>query len=80
MSESNGNGKDSWTEYRKLVLANIETLTETVKELKEKISDMNVTIAKLETSLSIKSGIWGAIAGLIPAIAVLIYYLVSRKP
>ena len=76
----NGNGKNgsSWTEYRKLVLANIETLTEAVKELKKDIGEMQVIIAKLETSLSIKSGIWGAIAGLIPAIGLLIYFIVKK--
>lgn len=79
VENGNGNGNGtSWTEYRKLVLANIETLTNAVKELNTKIGEMQVTIAKLETSLSIRSGIWGAIAGLIPAAGLLIYFIVKK--
>jgi len=75
----NGNGgKDSWRDWSKYVLKELERLNDNVETVKKEVGDIKVSLATLQTSFNIKSGVWGALAGLIPAIGVLIYTLVKK--
>ena len=84
--ETNG-----WSEWSKFVLKELERLNEQCDQLRKDHSNMNekfnektqeikTAIGMLGTEMRLKSGIWGALAGLIPAILMLIYYWVARKP
>lgn len=57
----NGNG---WTTYQKLVLSQLEAHNKDLNELSDKISDLRVEIS----ALKIQAGIWGLMAGLVPAV------------
>ena len=51
-----------WGSYERLVLAKLEELSEDIKEIQKNQARQNVEIAMLR----VKSGLWGATAGLIP--------------
>ena len=81
MADENGNGgSGGWKEWSNYVLKELERLNENVETVKKEIGDIKISLATLQTSFNIKSGVWGALAGLIPAIGVLIYTLVTKKP
>ena len=71
---------DDWVAYRKHVMAELSRLNVSMQLLntkldtfrQEDITDMRVQIAMLQ----VKAGVWGLVAGLIPALAVLVIQLV----
>lgn len=65
---------DGWGEYQRLVLAELERLDKSVKELHSKVEDLRGDVKVLY----FKSGMWGAVAGLIPGVLALIY--MGMKP
>ncbi len=66
----------------------IETIKEDIAEIKSGIEKINNRFNVIEEKMSqlkteiavlqVKSGIWGFLAGLIPAVVVMIYWIVSR--
>ena len=64
----NANG---WDEYKRLVMNELEDLGSKFDKMQEDITTMREEVA----SLKVKSGIWGAIAGLIPTVILLVYFL-----
>lgn len=67
---------DGWDVYKRLVLAELERVNERLEALLEDQVQMRESIA----SLKVKSGIWGAIGGALPAIVTLIIvYLEMRR-
>ena len=67
-----GNG---WGEWGKHVLKEIERLDDCDTERHKAIQNNQVEIAMLK----VKSGVWGFLAGLIPVIGLLIYFIVKNK-
>jgi hypothetical protein len=64
MAEENGD----WREYKKLVISEIDRLSDHIVGLEKKIDHLRGDVVMLK----VKSGIWGLFAGLIPVtIAVL---------
>jgi len=62
---------DTWIEYRKLVLSELERLNIKVMEIDQNLNSTKTDIAMLQ----IKAGLWGAISGVIPGlIAALFFY------
>jgi len=57
---------DTWNEWRNHVLVEIERLHTAQNEMKEDLSDIKQEIA----TLKVKAGVWGAVAGAIPAIVI----------
>ncbi len=66
--------ENGWEEYKRLVLEELKTSKESRKEIKLCLTNIKVEIAKLK----VKSGIWGAIAGAIPATVILILLLLKN--
>ena len=63
---------NSWNEWSKYVLKTLEDMDIRLKEIDNKMNDIHIDIAKLK----VKSGIWGAIGGIIPIlISILIYFI-----
>lgn len=71
MAKSNG-----WSKYEKLILSEIKDMKEAVGDLSKTLIAINTRVSVLE----IKSGLWGALAGLITAIptAILIVKAFTR--
>ena len=66
-----GNGWEAWGNH---VLKELERLDECNTEQQKMITALQVEQGMLKT----KSGIWGGIAGLIPSLGLLVYYIVKN--
>lgn len=62
--------KDGWTEWRALVLRKLDAHREDLRDLRKDLAICRTDIA----GLKIKSGVWGAMAGLIPVVAALLWF------
>lgn len=69
--EWRGNG---WTQYQKLVLAELERLSEGNEAISERLNKIEINIAMLQ----VKSGLWGLIGGSIP-VMIMIAVEVMKK-
>ena len=68
----NTNGWDEWSKY---VLKELERQDQFMKDLANKVNKIEIQIATLKA----KSGIWGALAGMIPAVGTILYWLLTKK-
>ena len=68
MSEQSG-----WSAYEKLVLDKLETLEQRVDAVDEKVVLVRIDVAQLK----VKSGMWGAAAGFIPALVTALVVFLS---
>jgi hypothetical protein len=59
MNEPNG-----WSAYERLVMDKLDTLEERVDALDEKLTLVRIDVA----GLKVRAGVWGAVAGMIPAL------------
>ena len=66
---------NDWSEYQKLVLAELERHGKLISEIDTKISEIRIELAMLK----VKSGIWGAAAGLISVLVFVLYQLMSKN-
>ena len=66
---------NDWAEYQKLVLAEWERHGKLISEIDTKISEIRIELAMLK----VKSGIWGAAAGLISVLVFVLYQLMSKN-
>ncbi len=69
MPDQTSNG---WIEYRRLVLSELERLNEGQEETRDEVRAIRTDIA----TLKVKSGLWGAAAGVIPAAIAIVWMLV----
>lgn len=67
-----GNG---WTQYQKLVLAELERHSESLDALEDHLSRLEIEIA----TLKVKAGAWGLMGGLVPVLLALGIELILRK-
>jgi hypothetical protein len=58
------NEPNSWSAYEKLVMNKLDTLEDRVDALDDKLTLVRIDVA----GLKVRAGIWGAVAGLIPAL------------
>lgn len=56
--------ENTWSAYEKLVMEKLDTLERRVDGVDEKVVMLRIDVAQLK----VKSGIWGAAAGMIPAL------------
>lgn len=67
-----GNG---WTQYQKLVLAELERHSEQLDRLSKQITHLDIELAMLK----VKAGAWGLIGGLIPVAIAIMIELLNKK-
>lgn len=65
---------NGWNEWSRHVLAELERLNDCQEKIETDVKQISVDIAMLQ----VKAGVWGAIAGLIPSVLVLIYVLIKK--
>ena len=65
---------DGWGEWRKYVLKELERISDCHEAQRKIMQQIQVEIAMLK----VKSSVWGGIAGLIPALGLLIYYIIKN--
>jgi hypothetical protein len=54
----------SWSAYEKMVLAKLDSLEEGLADVREQQILLRIDVSNLK----VKAGIWGGVAGLVPAI------------
>lgn len=62
-----------WSAYEKLVLGEIAALKAEVQAIDEKVTLLRIDVAQLK----VKAGVWGAVAGLIPGVVMVLATLVA---
>lgn len=62
---------NGWDEWKNFVLDRLDAHGDDLKAIKKEIADTKVEVISEITSLKVKSGVWGAIGGLIPVILAL---------
>lgn len=67
--------ENNWNEYQKLVLAELERLNQQVEDQRRALTALQVQLGMLQ----VKSGVWGALGGLIPVLFLLVTWLLTRK-
>lgn len=72
MAEGHTNGWDEWGRH---VLKELERLNECDTDQWKEINDNKVNIAMLK----VKAGAWGFLAGAIPGVLALIWFIVKSK-
>ena len=73
--DSRNGSANGWSRHEKLVLSELKRHGSWLGSLDGKIDQISVDIA----GLKIKAGIWGAIAGAIPATVALLYLILTKK-
>jgi hypothetical protein len=64
-------GTGNWNEWRQHVLHELGQQREDHKEVRKALHELHVQIAQLK----VRAGLWGAVAGAIPVLAVLLMRL-----
>ena len=62
-------------EYREYIKADIAEIKTDVKDIQTRLRGIEVTLAEIRTETRIKTAFYGLMGGLLPAIGVLIYFL-----
>lgn len=66
MADENG-----WGEWKRRVLFQLEEQGKEIHSMREQITELKMELTKLQ----IKAGVWGAVAGLLPGVSALVWYL-----
>ena len=66
--------KDGWVIWGRHVLETLKSQSAKIDKLGDDIIEIKTSIARLE----VKSGIWGAMGGLIPVIIAMIIYFITQ--
>ena len=68
----NSGTDNGWNEYKKLVLESQKDCKVQYERLHVELVDLRIAFEGFSRAMAVKAGVWGALAGLIPAIAVLL--------
>jgi len=68
------NGDNSWERYQNLVIKELDRYGDELGKVRKELEQLRVEIAMLK----VKSGLWGAAAGTIPAIVVLLLKVIQK--
>ena len=69
---------EEWKRAERLVMGELTRLNVAVSDLTTEVTELKIQLATLTTVVQLKSGVWGALAGLLPALAMLIFYLTGK--
>lgn len=65
-----GSDTDSWRDWSKYVIKELERLSKRDDIQEEKITDVRILLQKLDTQLKERGAFWGALAGFAAAFAI----------
>ena len=72
-------GDNSWFAWSKSVLKELEINSDWRNSMNHKLNEIEKKLERLDERFKIRSGIWGALGGAIPAIAALIIWFVKTQ-
>jgi len=64
-------------EYRDYIKSEIADIKQDVKDIQTTLVGIQVDIARIQTETRIKTAFYGTLGGVIPAVGILIYFLLS---
>ena len=64
-----------WSEYQRLVMSELRQLREDLKSARSEINDIRVEM----TTLKVKAGLWGLLAGAVPSSVAVLLHFFGRK-
>jgi hypothetical protein len=67
--------ENSWNQWSRHVLAELERLDVGMKELNKTLTAIQVEIA----TLKVKSGVWGALGASVPILVATVIWLLTKK-
>lgn len=71
---SNPQQPDGWNEWSRHVLAELGRHSVLLERMDGRLNDIKLEL----TTLKVKAGMWGLIAGAVPALAVVLYELATK--
>ena len=75
-------GQDDWAQWRAHVLQELKRLSEGISSVDSKIDVMHTNdIGQLKADIAVlqfKSGVWGFLAGAVPAVGVILYEVMKK--
>jgi hypothetical protein len=66
---------DGWNEWSRHVLKELERMNARQDRMDDRLGRIETEIA----TLKVQAGLWGAVAGIIPAIGVAIFHMMAQK-
>jgi len=76
--------RNGWNDYQKLVLNKLDDHSNSLEDLNKEVKSIRITdVPNLQVEiamLKIKAGIWGAVAGAIPAALAVVYVWLQYSP
>lgn len=69
------NDLGDWSEYQRLVMSELQQLRADVKGAREEINNVRIEM----TTLKVKAGLWGMLAGTVPAAVAVLLHFFGRK-
>ena len=76
MSNGSGNGWDKWGAH---VLSELSRQNDLIEGLRTELTSMSMQVCAEISALKVKSGVWGLVGGLIPAVGILLILLFRSK-
>jgi hypothetical protein len=77
------NVPDDWVSYRRLILSELERISEDVRRISGKLDDFRAQdLAEIRVEvamLKVKAGVWGGLSGLVTAVGALILVVVRSS-
>ena len=77
--EKNEDSKNGWNEWAKYVLKTLEKLEEEGSINREEIQKIRTALKIVQIRMSMRAALIGAVAGFLPAVTLLIYFLIRIK-
>lgn len=78
----NEGGLEGWGEYKRHVVGELDRLTQEVRSLREELGRFradDISAIKVEVAmLKVKAGLWGAVAGAVPATVAALLWFMSK--
>jgi len=73
------NNNDGWKEWANYVLKTLEELKKTISDNNDLIHKLKLEIRIMQTKMSMRAGLIGALTGMIPSVIALIYIYLKLK-
>ena len=74
MEDHNDGDDNRWVDWRRFILKELERLNDCMETQQRALQNISLDIA----TLKVKAGIWGGIAGLIPALLTILYFIIKN--
>jgi len=68
---------NGWDEWQRHVLSELKRLNGCWEQQTEKTTQLLVGITELKAQFKIKSGIWGALGGMVPILVAFVIFLIT---